>query len=59
MENSSAPLALCEGNPPVIDEFPSHRPGNVELWCFRCSSSQQAADQVVDLQGLDSHMTQL
>ena len=30
----SALLALCEGNPPVTDGFPSQRVCNVGLYCF-------------------------
>ena len=30
----SALLALCEGNPLVINGFPSQRVSNVEFWCF-------------------------
>ena len=34
MELLSALLALCEGNPPVTDWFPSQRGSNMEFWCF-------------------------
>ena len=34
MEMLSVLLALCEGNPPVIDGFPSQKADNMLLWCF-------------------------
>ena len=34
METLSALLAICEGNPPVICEFPSLKASNAELWLF-------------------------
>ena len=36
METLSKLLALCEGNLPVIDGFPSQRASNTELWCAYC-----------------------
>ena len=34
IETHSPLLALCEGNPQVIDEFLPERTSNVELSCF-------------------------
>ena len=41
METFSALLVLCEGNPPVTDEFPITTASQAELWCFLWSTPEQ------------------
>ena len=48
METPSALLALCEGNPPVTDGFPSQRVSNAKRWYFLWYQLEQAVEQAVD-----------
>ena len=50
MEALSTLLALCEGNPPVPDRFPSQKASDVERWCFCWWQSEQTAEQTVERQ---------
>ena len=46
-ENMSALLALCEGNPPVTDGFPSQRPVTLKFY-FLCDP-EQMVEQTIDI----------
>ena len=49
METRWARLALCEGNPPVNDGYPSQRINNVALYCFISYELEKAVKQTTDL----------
>ena len=46
METISALLALCKGNPPVTDGFPSQR-GSMQNFDFFCYYFEQAVEHTV------------
>ena len=48
METIFALMALCEGNPPVIDGFPSQRASDAGLWSLHLCRPEQIAEQTVD-----------
>ena len=46
----SESLALCAGNPPVTDGFPSERASEAELWCFFWCQPVQTTEQTLEKQ---------
>ena len=49
METFTASLALCEGNPPVTDGFPSTKFSDAELSCFLLSASEQMLQLTIEM----------
>ena len=49
MKKFPAFLALCEGNPPVMDGFPSRNVSYGQCKCFLCCQTDQAAEQTIEL----------
>ena len=48
-ETLSVLLTICDGNPPVIDRFPSQRAINADFWFFLYSRPEQIFEQAVEL----------
>ena len=57
MEDLSALLTICAGNPSITDRFPSQRASNLELWFIFCLPDQ-AVEQTAagDLRRLNRHV---
>ena len=55
METLSVLLALCEGNPPLIKDFPSHRAGNTELLRFIVVNLNNLFDKQLSFQWSKMH----